>query len=63
MKVVLVLVLLFAMVMVLMGISRLTHRDGLEEEREAEKLRQELRKSEKIISRHNLFSGFLARKK
>lgn len=57
-----VVVLLGAMVMVLLGISQLTKLGGYENNSETARLKEELDKSEEVMSDNNMFHKLMEKK-
>lgn len=62
-KVILVTILLVAMVFVLFGIGHLHRQDNQYEIKETVRLRKDVEKSRRVISRHGVFNGFLVRRR
>lgn len=56
-----VILILICMIMVLMGINALTHRDRTNDVKAADELRKEISSHSEVISRHSVFRQFLAR--
>lgn len=56
-----VILILICMIMVLMGINALTHRDKTNDVKAADELRKEISSHSEVISRHSVFHQFLAR--
>lgn len=61
-KFVCVIILLMAMVMVLLGIGHLSQPLEENDKTSTNALRKELKKSNRVISRHSIFHSFLVRK-
>ncbi|MCM1377189.1 MAG: hypothetical protein NC097_05205 [Clostridium sp.] len=61
-KVILVITLLVAMALVLFGIGHLYRREEKGNREDIKKLRDEVRHSDHVISRHSVFSIFLMRR-
>ncbi len=62
MQIILVTVMLVAMVMVLMGISHLSHVEDEARKEETDALKREVDEDANVVSRYSVFHRFLARR-
>lgn len=58
-QIIFVVLILVGMVVVILGIGKLTTKDNADEDQQTSLLRSELENEENVISRHSLFRKFL----